>query len=79
MRNIRQAEEKLEEMIATETTYVEDLRVVVEEYWNYMAESKRSPEGEEGMLQMPDDLKNGKDEIAIGMPNIKKIHQFHNR
>ena len=65
-------------MVATENGYVEDLRVIVEGYWSYMTQSKQE-EPPEGVLPMPDDLKSGKAEIALGWPNINKIYQLHQR
>ena len=73
---MKQAEAKLEEMVATELTYLEDLQSIVEGYWGYMVQSKASPEDDE-ILSMPDDLKEGKDEIAVGWPNINRLYSFH--
>ena len=73
---MKQAEAKLEEMVATELTYLEDLQSIVEGYWGYMVQSKIAQEDDE-ILSMPDDLKEGKDEIAVGWPNINRLYSFH--
>ena len=73
---MKQAEAKLEEMVATELTYLEDLQSIVEGYWGYMVQSKIAQEDDE-ILSMPDDLKEGKDEIAVGWPNINRLYSCH--
>ena len=37
---LKQAFAKVNEMIATEETYLDDLRTIVNGYWSYMKESK---------------------------------------
>ena len=77
-RKISIAHSKIDDLVATENEYVEDLKVIVEGYWGYMVLSKES-ELEPGIVPMPDDLKGGKDEIAVGWPNINKIYTLHKR
>ena len=75
-KKLRQAFAKLDEMVATEKTYLEDLIAVVDGYWGYMRESKNADE-ESDMISMPIDLRDGKDEIAVSMPTTEKLYKFH--
>ena len=64
-------------MIATEKTYLEDLIAVVEGYWGYMAESRKPGAEDDGMISMPEDLREGKDKIAVSWPTVENLYKFH--
>ena len=66
-------------MIATEETYLEDLRTIVDGYWGYMKESKERGDDSDGIVPMPEDLKDGKDKIAVSVPVIEHLYKFHER
>ena len=66
-------------MIVTEETYLEDLRAIVEGYYGYMLESKATGDDDDEILSMPEDLKDGKDKIAVSWPTIEKLYTFHER
>ena len=66
-------------MIATEETYLEDLRTIVDGYWGYMKESKERGDDMEGIIPMPEDLRDGKDKIAVSVPVIEHLYKFHER
>ena len=72
----RRAESKLGELLATEKSYVANLKEIVEGYYNYMEESRKRPLPE-GIVAMPQDLRNGKDKIIFG--NIRDIYEFQAR
>jgi hypothetical protein len=52
------------------------LREIVEGYFDYMESSKKTPTPE-GMVQMPQDLRGGKDRIIFG--NIRDIFEYHSK
>ena len=62
---------RLQELLESEQTYVQDLEQCVE-YIKFMRTSK---EAEEPELAMPEDLKEGKDRMIFG--NIEAIHEWH--
>ena len=66
-------------MIATEETYLEDLKTIVDGYWSYMKVSKEKGGQTDDILSMPEDLKDGKDKIAISVPVIENLYKFHER
>lgn len=69
------AQHKLQELLATEKTYVEkNLKEIVEGYYKYMEESKANPEGR---IKIPTDLTGGRNRIIFG--NIRDIYDFHIR
>ena len=71
----RQLNHRLQELLATEATFVEkNLNEIVEGYYAYMEETKLS---DEGMIKIPQDLLGGKDRIIFG--NIRDIHDLHKK
>ena len=66
-------------MIATEETYLEDLRTIVDGYWGYMKESKEKGGHSDDIIPMPEDLKDGKDKIAVSVPVVESLYKFHER
>ncbi|GAB6019934.1 hypothetical protein CHUAL_001465 [Chamberlinius hualienensis] len=58
----------MQELVETERDYVRDIGSVVEGYMELMR-------NRESDLQMPEDLKNGKDKMVFG--NIEQIFEFH--
>lgn len=59
----------LHELIETEKDYVTNLGSIIDGYMNVLR-------GERGdLIQVPDDLKNGKDKIIFG--NIENIYEWH--
>ena len=78
-KKLKQAFAKVNEMIATEETYLDDLRTIVGGYWSYMKESKEKGNHDENIIPMPEDLKDGKDKIAVSVPVIEQLLKFHER
>ena len=78
-RKLKQAFAKANEMIATEETYLDDLRTIVNGYWSYMKESKEKGDHTDNIIPMPEDLKDGKDKIAVSVPVIENLFKFHER
>ena len=66
-------------MIATEETYLDDLRTIVNGYWSYMKESKEKGNHNDNIIPMPEDLRDGKDKIAVSVPVIEQLLKFHER
>lgn len=60
----------LQELVDTEERYVRDLDMIVDGYMKMM----RDPDCE---IQMPEDLKNGKDKMIFG--NIEAIYEWHRK
>lgn len=58
----------LQELVETEKDYVRDLGLVVEGYFDILRQE--SPD-----VQIPDDLKNGREKIVFG--NIEAIYEWH--
>ena len=58
----------LHELIETEKDYVNNLSLIVEGYVNFLR-------SENSDIQIPEDLKNGKDKIIFG--NIEAIFEWH--
>ncbi len=56
--------------------FCQSLREIVEGYFDYMEASKKTPTPE-GMAQMPQDLRGGKDRIIFG--NIRDIFEYHSK
>ena len=61
---------KILELVTIERNYIKGLSQVLE-YTNYMDKGKRK---EEGVVVMPESLKQGKDRIAFG--NIQDVLEF---
>ena len=78
-KKLKQAFAKVNEMIATEETYLDDLRTIVGGYWSYMKESKEKGNHNDNVIPMPEDLKDGKDKIAVSVPVIENLFKFHER
>ena len=70
------ADIKLEELITTEKSYVDQLKIVVEGYYPYMQEGKKEIL-EKGVKAMPHELAEGRDDIAMG--NIRAIYTYQQR
>ena len=68
------ADLELKELIATEISYIENLRDVAECYYTYMMEGKKEKR-EDGVMTMPHELAEGKDRIVFG--NIIPIYTYH--
>lgn len=62
---------RLQELLESERTYVEDLGQCVE-YIKFMRQNKDKEDPE---ISMPDDLKEGKDRMIFG--NIEAIQEWH--
>ena len=78
-KKLKQAFAKVSEMIATEQTYLDDLRTIVNGYWSYMKEAKEKRNHDDNIIPMPEDLKDGKDKIAVSVPVIEQLLKFHER
>ena len=63
---------RLQELLESEQTYVQDLEQCVE-YIRFMKEGKEK--GDEAELPMPEDLKEGQDRMVFG--NIEAIYEWH--
>ena len=70
------ADKNLAELIATEKSYVDQLRIVAEGYYPYMQEGKNKIL-EKGVIAMPHELAEGRDDIALG--NIRAIYTYQQR
>lgn len=70
-KTIEQRHYRLQELLESEQTYVQDLEQCVA-YIRFMRESK---EAEEPEVPMPEDLKEGKDRMVFG--NIEGIYEWH--
>ena len=70
-KTIEQRHFRLQELVESEQTYVQDLEQCVE-YIKFMRESK---EAEDPEVPMPEDLREGKDRMVFG--NIEAIFEWH--
>ena len=66
----------LQELIDTEVLYGEVLKTVVDTYIPFMEESKKETR-DKGVPPMPEELKAGRDRIALG--NIRQIHTYQKK
>lgn len=67
---LKKREYVLRELIETENDYVENLRLIVEGYIQAIRN-----ENADIQVQIPEDLKNGKEKIIFG--NIEAIYEWH--
>ena len=66
----------LQELIDTENSYGEVLNTVVNTYIPFMEETKKEVR-DKGVPPMPEELKAGRDKIALG--NIRAINTYQKR
>ena len=66
----------MQELIDTEISYGEVLNTVVDTYIPFMEESKKETR-EKGVPPMPEELKAGRDKIALC--NIRQIHTYQKK
>ena len=72
----RKADVTLQELIDTEKTYAVALDTVVDTYIPFMEESKKDNR-DKGVPPMPEELKVGRDKIALC--NIRQIHTYQKK